>query len=71
VVTTKETVVKTISAAQLNWSFDRGLIWEYEGQLFSRQYEYRWLVPHLDRDGDPAGGHYEVISSELVFSTPQ
>ncbi len=62
----RESVVKTVTVSQFEWSFKKGLIWNVDGELFSRLYEYRWVNPHIDSDGDHVAGHYEVIDSKLV-----
>ena len=64
--TIKTTLVKTISVAQFSWSFKRGLIWERDGEFFSKDYEYCWMPPHMNNAGDICGGHYHVLTTELT-----
>jgi hypothetical protein len=63
----KTVVVKTMSVAQFNWAFKRGMIWEApDGGFYSSKFEYQWVVPFINRDGDTDGGFYEALDSRLV-----
>ena len=63
---TRTVVVKTMSEAQLNWAFKRGMIWEDGGRFFSKKYEYYWVAPWVERNGEVQGGCFEVLETKLV-----
>lgn len=57
-----------MTAAQMNWAYNRGLAWEHPNndgslgdQMITSKHIYQWNPPHLDRDGNVVAGKWEAV----------
>ena len=66
--TTSE-VKEFYTSAQMNWMLSKGYAWgekpisemDWREPIYTRHGEYMWTVPYIDRNGNVAGGRYDLV----------